>query len=661
MRRVRAPALCALACVLAAASLVGQQRADPPPTFRASVEVVEVDVYVTDVGGNPVSGLTADDFEVFENGQPRPITVFVPVSIPVIAREPAWADAESDVATNSGPDGRTFMIILDGSVEPGTALRSRHLLRQFIEENFGENDLAAVVTDQGLVTDGQDFTNNRRLLMTAIDKFAGAGAPDRYFRDLRDRIDLLARMPGHRKAILWVTSAIRFDPYDIIDYQGGLLALGGEGAHAAMSAATRGNIRIYPISPGGAGDVGLETAMDFRGVAEITGGFAHVNSNDFAGTWERLVRETGTYYILGFESPLRPKQGRYVRFDVKAKRPDLVVKARPGYVEQLEYIRKTTKPEPERTPVAAALANPVAVRGVPMRVNATAYRRAGGSHAAVAVTVDLDASALSFQERAGQFTTNLEIRHLATDERNTIYPEFRHSTALSISPEDHRRLTGDGLRVVFQVDLPKGRHQIRVASASGDRAGSVVYDLEIPDFRDKPLVMSGVALTSTSAAGGVTLQADARGGKSARCRPPRCPTEVRSGLTLTRWTPRASGASLPWSGTLPAPPATIRKFSPAETLTAFVEVYDNNRRLDKEPAYAIDATATLRAGGEPIRTVTERRVSRDPRRPSGGHGFTLSLPLEGVPPGTYMLEIEARAARLSVDPIRRRIPIRVTE
>jgi hypothetical protein len=46
----------------------GQQ---PAPTFRTSVEAVAIDVFVTDADGNPVSGLTADDFELMRTASGR--------------------------------------------------------------------------------------------------------------------------------------------------------------------------------------------------------------------------------------------------------------------------------------------------------------------------------------------------------------------------------------------------------------------------------------------------------------------------------------------------------------------------------------------------------------------------------------------------------------
>jgi len=40
------------------------------------VRVVEVDVQVTNKKGQPITGLTADDFVLFEDGQPVPIEYF---------------------------------------------------------------------------------------------------------------------------------------------------------------------------------------------------------------------------------------------------------------------------------------------------------------------------------------------------------------------------------------------------------------------------------------------------------------------------------------------------------------------------------------------------------------------------------------------------------
>jgi hypothetical protein len=52
------------------------QSNQPPPTFSSRADAVWLTVFVTDQAGRPVRGLTADDFEVLEKGQPRDITTF---------------------------------------------------------------------------------------------------------------------------------------------------------------------------------------------------------------------------------------------------------------------------------------------------------------------------------------------------------------------------------------------------------------------------------------------------------------------------------------------------------------------------------------------------------------------------------------------------------
>src|ERR1051326_8327994 len=52
----------------------------PPLTEQVEVHVVNVDVSVTDKNGNPVSGLTKNDFEIFEDGKRETVTNFAAVN-----------------------------------------------------------------------------------------------------------------------------------------------------------------------------------------------------------------------------------------------------------------------------------------------------------------------------------------------------------------------------------------------------------------------------------------------------------------------------------------------------------------------------------------------------------------------------------------------------
>ena len=74
-----------------AAAIAGQQAPPELPTFRVAVDVVSVDVAVTDRDGRIVRDLTAADFEVFQNGKPQRVTAakFVPVGVGRRCRRPA--------------------------------------------------------------------------------------------------------------------------------------------------------------------------------------------------------------------------------------------------------------------------------------------------------------------------------------------------------------------------------------------------------------------------------------------------------------------------------------------------------------------------------------------------------------------------------------------
>jgi VWFA-related protein len=651
------------------ATVLGQQprpgptRQEQPPVFRTDIEAVMVDVLVTDENDNPVEGLTADDFEVFENGKPQVITTFGHANIPVERSEPLPFGAEPDVQTNTRREGHVYLVLLGGTSDAG-ALRTRHLARQFIETHFGDNDIAAVVMGRTYPGDRQDFTSNRRLLLNAVDRFDGSSI---HAWELHDLMTLMARIPGGRKSVVWFTSgAGGIDAFELIDYQGQLLSLGGEQIHAAMAVATQANIRFFVIDPAGlTPDLGsLEHNMNMRALGDMTGGFAHVGSNAFATAFERVVRETSTYYVLGFNSSSRTREGRYVRLEVTVKRPGLKVRSRNGYLQELEYTRLRRVPEPERTPLEAALASPLYTPGVPMRVFAAAYRKSSRD-ASVALAVEIDASQLDFVQKDGRYSANLEIRHLATDVNHRIYPEYRQRTTIGLDAASYERIRTTGIRIVSQFDVPKkSRYQIRVASASGDRTGSVVYDLEVPDFADGAVTMSNVALTTLTKTGVVSLRPERNRRtteRSRQCRTVLCEPTVRLESTLTTW--RASGAGGEanlLNDVLPEPPLASREFAADETLVLFAEVYDNNDRVRRDRAYTIDIAARLHdASGQIVRLVSDQRGSRAARRPSGGHGFTLRLPLDGAPPGAYVLQVEASSSRDESHRAVRNIPVRI--
>ena len=172
-------------CLAASGSDIGAQTpptpgAQTPPsvTFQTEVNYVDVDAIVTDDKGNFVSGLTREDFEVFEDGKPQKIEMFSYVELPVERPDrfvTLGRPAPADTRSNERPfDGRVYIIVLDDlDISPLRTSLTKYSARKFVEEHFGANDLAAVVYTSGRSDATQDFTSDRQLLLAAIDKFMG--------------------------------------------------------------------------------------------------------------------------------------------------------------------------------------------------------------------------------------------------------------------------------------------------------------------------------------------------------------------------------------------------------------------------------------------------------------------------------------------------------
>jgi VWFA-related protein len=141
------------------------------------------------------------------------------------------------------------------------------------------------------------------------------------------------------------------------------------------SAASRANVAIYPIDPRGLAtaefDISdnintqidrsyLSATMDtLRVLAEETDGRAIVNRNDLTIAMKQIVRDSSSYYLLGYNSTLAAADGKFHEITVRVKRPGVQVRARKGYwaLTREDVARATAPPKPEPPKaVEAALA-----------------------------------------------------------------------------------------------------------------------------------------------------------------------------------------------------------------------------------------------------------------------------------------------------------------
>jgi VWFA-related protein len=153
-------------------------------TLKLTTELIEVRAVVTDKAGNPVSGLTKDDFELLENDKPQEVSFFAFTRVPgkgESATAPGQPLAPSAALANSAAakPGRSIVLFADNShISTSNLLSLKQSLRRFIDDKLGEQDLTALITSFGTLGLGEQFTRDRRLLRYAAERL-GVGPSER--------------------------------------------------------------------------------------------------------------------------------------------------------------------------------------------------------------------------------------------------------------------------------------------------------------------------------------------------------------------------------------------------------------------------------------------------------------------------------------------------
>jgi VWFA-related protein len=573
---------------------------------------------------------------------------------------------DPDVATNRREfEGRVFILVLDDlHTHFARGARVKAAARQFVERHLGANDLAAVVHTGGLRGGAQEFTSSRRLLLQAIDRFMGqkersatlekiedldrrrgirgGGGPAvdalesirahkarNAMNTLKGVAEYLTGIRGRRKAVVYFSEGIDYDINNVIENR--YASDVRDEMQAAIAAATRANVSFYAVDPRGlAGfEDGIEIASvpvedntlgttsmlnetrlaqdTLRTVSDETGGFAALNRNSFQEAFARIIQDNSSYYVLGYYSDDARRDGRFRSVDVRVRRPGLQVRARKGYVAPRGRTPAASSGASEGTSEALreALNSPVPVSGLGLSAFAAPFRGPGGK-ASISIALEIDASKFKFTEKDGRLSDELEVSMIAFDDRGKPKDGGLDSVAITPRPQTRDLIVRNGVRVLRRLELEPGRYTLRIGAreAGSGAVGTVLLDLDVPDFSKGGLVMSGIVLTSAGAS--------------------RVPTARPDELL---------------NAVLPASPTTAREFVRQDQIAVFAEIYDNQTRTPHRVAIK---TTVLSDEGTAVFTSSEERRSEELGKAGGGYGHLAKIPLAGIAPGRYVVRVEAQ-------------------
>ena len=511
-----------------AGSVSAQNPSTPQqPVFRTATRLIQVSVVVHDGRKRPVTGLKAEDFQVFEDGQERPVSFFSVVGeVTPAAVLPATA---TTVFTNRvrGPSGGGVVAIIYDRLNTAQLDQERvrqHIVKYLSQVNPDDRIGLYVLVDGGMAV-LHDFTRDARSLLRTLSRVEGRSsvAFDAVNETPSERIGFgdaldkaleafarngelnmqsffergralksidglesvathLAGVPG-RKNVIWVSSGFPFEfrafgpmgstEMTVMSQETARVARALNDADVAVYVVdARGLVGAFATHPAAREqkfttiDTVQKPIEGLRQFAQRTGGEAYFNTNDLGGAIARAVDDSRLTYVLGYYPAKTEWDGKFRQIRVKVKREGVEVRHRAGY-----FAIPASAVETAASAVLNTLQSPLESTALPISV--TVHH---GVDRKLTLAIQFEPGTPLLEKRADRWhgAVDLAIAQTVPPGRHTSETDI--TIPLDLDDATRAQLLKDGLRFTRTITLRDDAHDVRVVArdASTGATGSVI-------------------------------------------------------------------------------------------------------------------------------------------------------------------------------------------
>jgi Ca-activated chloride channel homolog len=283
-----------------------QVRRPADQVFRAAVEMVSLNVTVTDQKHHYLTDLESRDFSIFEDGAKQEITYFNRTTLPI-----------------------ALSLLLDTSA----SMESRMVTAQDAAIGFAKKlrpqDLAQVVDFDTRVEILQNFTTDAAALESAIRSTTAGGSTSMYnalYISLKELVKIQAKSDDdvRRRAVVLLSDGE--DTSSLVTYE------------EVLDLAKRSATTIYTIGLQAKDSSPLskgfrEAEFVLRQLAQETGGraFFPQRAEDLNGIYAEIADELASQYVLGYASTNPKRDGAWRRLNVQVGRQGTTARTKRGY------------------------------------------------------------------------------------------------------------------------------------------------------------------------------------------------------------------------------------------------------------------------------------------------------------------------------------------
>ncbi|MGA8617535.1 MAG: VWA domain-containing protein [Candidatus Sulfotelmatobacter sp.] len=345
-------------------------------------------------------------------------------------------------------------------------------------------------------------------------------------------------------------------------------------------------------------------------LADGTGGFVILNTNDLLGGLERIAKDQNQYYLLGYK-PAVSAEGSCHSLKVKVDRGGTSVRARSGYCN--------TKP----TDLLAG--NPIekdleSRAGGEMKGNVAASMRApffytSPNTAQIHLAVEIPSSALKFEKVKGKQHATLNILGIAYKPDNSIAARFSDTVNLDLDgKKEVEEFQKQPFHYENQFGIASGEYKLKVVFSCGNESfGKLDSPLAIDPYRDQEFSMSGVALSNS-----IRRAADLSTDLDSQLLEDRTPLLVQ-GLQIS--------------------PSASNHFKKTDTAAIYAEVYEPLLKNPNPPQVGYELTVVDRKSGQQKVHLGDKLSKLNAGNPVIPLG--LKLPVAMLDAGSYRLDLRA--------------------
>jgi VWFA-related protein len=274
------------------------------PSFRAGVDIVSLNVTVTDAASHYITDLEEGDFLVFEDGIKQNVTFF--------------SRRQSPIALS---------LLLDSSASMEEHLPVLQMAATNFVHKLKSNDIAQVIDFDSRVEIRQGFTGNQAELDTAISQLSAGGSTSLHnaiyiaLKELR-KVRAVNEEDVRRQALIVFSDGE--DTSSLVSFD------------EVLDLAKRSETSVYTIALRGA-DVQAkgfrEAEFVMRTLAQETGGraFFPAKIEDLNGVYSQIADELASQYTLGYTSANPRRDGAWRRVVVQVSRPNVTPRTKKGY------------------------------------------------------------------------------------------------------------------------------------------------------------------------------------------------------------------------------------------------------------------------------------------------------------------------------------------